>query len=131
MKRIFSNHTTFQESRHLAKRIKQRAGIPKRAQTKFIVNILRYGNTVDFYKTYPEFYTYLTSLIKDGYDLKVYKGYILIMSSNDDSLRVGVTLLKVPKEYYHQSRRQYYGKSRRYQNKKRIKKRQLSENSCG
>nr|DAN42716.1 MAG TPA: hypothetical protein [Caudoviricetes sp.] len=114
----------------MAKRIKQRAGIPKRAQKRFIINILRYGNIVEDYKKYPDLYTYLTSISKEGYDIRVYKGYILVMSADNDILRVGVTLLKVPREYYHQIRRERYGQTRRNQYKKRVTKRQLSEDNC-
>lgn len=81
---------------HLSKRLKERAGIPKRAQERFIKLILERGQDISAFKSNSDLHKYLVSILKDGYDLKVYGQYVLVMSDT----KVGVTLLTIPKQYY-------------------------------
>lgn len=81
-------------SQHLGKRIKKRAGIPKRAQERYAKIIEERGCNIQDVQD-ENFKRYLYSLLQDDYHLKVYGQYILVISNSG----VGVTLLRVPQKY--------------------------------
>ena len=81
-------------SMHLGKRIKKRAGIPKRAQERYTKIIEERGCDIEDIQD-ENFKKYLYSVLKDDCHLKIYGQYILVISNSG----VGVTLLRVPKKY--------------------------------
>ena len=79
---------------HLGKRIKKRAGIPKRAQERYTKIIEERGCDIEDVQD-ENFKKYLYSLLQDNCHLKVYGQYILVISNSG----IGVTLLRVPQKY--------------------------------
>lgn len=73
---------------------------------------------MESYKHSTSFYTYLKSIAKEGYDLRIFGHHILVSTSN----KVGVTILNIPKEYYNDLRGEYNGDKRRSKNTKSSKK---------
>ncbi|MDF2805030.1 MAG: hypothetical protein K0S61_4935 [Anaerocolumna sp.] len=93
----------------MSKRIKQRTGLPKRAHIKFIKRFFQKGLDVSQTKIRNlNLYYYLKGISRDGYVLKILGIYILVASDNG----IGITLLKIPKEYQKIKRGEYIGNSR-------------------
>ena len=89
-----SRFEPLEASLHLGKRLKKRAGIPKRAQERYTKIIEERGCDIEDVQD-ENFKKYLYSLLKDDCHLKVYGQYILVISNSG----IGVTLLRVPQKY--------------------------------
>ena len=57
---------------------------------------MKEGIPMDSFKNNSTFYKYLDSIHREGYDLLIYKRYILIISKQN----IGVTILDIPKQYH-------------------------------
>jgi len=84
------------ESKHLAKRIKERTGLPKRSHAHFLRKVREKGLTIESLKKIPTLYNYVKSISRDGYTLIVYNLYVVVISNTG----IGITILNIPKEYH-------------------------------